>query len=49
MFALGIVYWLFSRPLNITENFLDSKFKNIPEIARANKQALKAGYNYRLI
>lgn len=48
MFALGIVYWLFSRPLSITENYLDKKFSNLPEIARANKQALKAGYNYAL-
>lgn len=48
MFALGIVYWLFNRPLEITENFLDTKFKKIPEIAKANKAALKAGYNYAL-
>jgi 2-oxoglutarate/2-oxoacid ferredoxin oxidoreductase subunit alpha len=48
MFALGIVYWLFSRPLTITEDFLDAKFNKIPEIAKANKQALKAGYNYAL-
>jgi len=48
MFALGVVYWLFSRPLSITEDFLDAKFGKIPEIARANKQALKAGYNYAL-
>lgn len=48
MFALGIVYWLFSRPLEITENFLDEKFKSNAEIAGANKAALKAGYNYAL-
>ena len=48
MFALGIVYWLFNRPLDITENFLDTKFKKLPEIAKANKAALKAGYNYAL-
>ncbi|MBL4670432.1 MAG: 2-oxoacid:acceptor oxidoreductase subunit alpha [Flavobacteriales bacterium] len=48
MFALGIVYWLYNRPLSITEDFLDKKFGKIPEIARANKQALKAGYNYAL-
>lgn len=48
MFALGIVYWLFSRPLEVTENFLDAKFKRNPEIAKANKAALKAGYNYAL-
>lgn len=48
MFALGIVYWLFNRPLDVTDNFLDAKFKKVPEIAKANKAALKAGYNYAL-
>lgn len=48
MFALGIVYWLFSRPLDITENFLEAKFSKSPELAKANKAALKAGYNYAL-
>lgn len=48
MFALGIVYWLFSRPLSITEDYLDAKFGKVPEIAKANKLALKAGYNYAL-
>lgn len=48
MFALGIVYWLFNRPLDVTENFLDEKFKKLPEIAKANKAALNAGYNYAL-
>jgi len=48
MFALGIVYWLFNRPLEITENFIDAKFKKNQEVAKANKAALKAGYNFAL-
>ena len=48
MFALGIVYWLFNRPLNITEEFLATKFKKDPELAKANIASLKAGYNYAL-
>lgn len=48
MFALGIVYWLFNRPLNITEDFLTNKFKKDPELAKANIASLKAGYNYAL-
>jgi 2-oxoglutarate ferredoxin oxidoreductase subunit alpha len=48
MFALGIVYWLFNRPLSITEEYLDAKFKKFPEIAKSNKAALKAGYNYAI-
>lgn len=48
MFALGVVYWLFNRPLDITENFLDAKFSKSPELAKANKAALKAGYNFAI-
>jgi 2-oxoglutarate ferredoxin oxidoreductase subunit alpha len=46
MFALGMVYWLFSRKLKYTLDFIDNKFKNKPEIARANKKVLRAGYYY---
>jgi 2-oxoglutarate ferredoxin oxidoreductase subunit alpha len=47
MFALGLVYWLFSRPLDSTIQFIDSKFaKKLPAVAEANKKALKAGYAY---
>lgn len=48
MFALGMIYWLFNRPLEITENFLQNKFKNKPELAKANIASLKAGYNFAL-
>lgn len=48
MFALGIVYWLFNRDLGVTEQFLETKFKKSPEIAKANKAALNAGYTYAL-
>jgi 2-oxoglutarate ferredoxin oxidoreductase subunit alpha len=47
MFALGLVYWLYSRPLEPTINFIDSKFaRKLPAVAEANKKALKAGYAY---
>lgn len=46
MFALGITYWLFNRPLNHTEEFFQKKFGKKPEIAEANRLALMAGYNY---
>jgi len=46
MFALGMMYWLFDRSTTETEKFLESKFKNQPEIIEANKRALHAGYNY---
>jgi len=46
MFALGMVYWLFDRKLKYTEQFFDKKFHKRPEIAEANKVALRAGYYY---
>lgn len=46
MFALGMVYWLFHRPLNHTEAFLADKFKKAPLIVEANKKVLSAGFNY---
>ncbi len=46
MFALGMVYWLFHRPLEFTQRFFEDKFKKIPIIVEANKIALKAGYYY---
>jgi len=46
MFALGVVYWMFNRPLIHTEKFLDKKFGSKPNLANANKKVLLAGYNY---
>jgi 2-oxoglutarate ferredoxin oxidoreductase subunit alpha len=47
MFALGLVYWLYSRPLEPTINFINSKFaKKNPAVAMANTLALKAGYHF---
>lgn len=43
--ALGVISWLFSRPLDPVINFLDKRFKSNPEIMEANVKALKAGYN----
>ena len=45
-FALGMVYWMFSRPLENTVDWLHQKFKKKPLIAEANVKALKAGWNY---
>lgn len=46
MFALGMVYWLFDRSLDYTEAFFDRKFHHKPNVAEANKVALRAGYYY---
>ncbi len=45
-YALGLMYWLYDRPLEATIKWIDEKFGNKPEIAEANLMALKAGFNY---
>jgi 2-oxoglutarate ferredoxin oxidoreductase subunit alpha len=46
IFALGLVCWLFSRPLEIVEKLLSEKFKKKPDVLQANLLVLQAGYNY---
>jgi 2-oxoglutarate ferredoxin oxidoreductase subunit alpha len=46
MFALGMVYWLFDRKLDYTEDYFVKKFRNKPGMAEANTVALRAGYYY---
>ena len=46
LFALGMAYWLFSRPLEKTVAWLEKKFAARPEIADANVRVLRAGFNY---
>ena len=49
MFALGLVYWLYGRPVDTTVNYLNNYFgknRNKPEIAEINIKALKAGYYF---
>ena len=46
MYALGLVSWLFNRPLDYTEKVLRKKFANKPTIADANINVLNDGYNY---
>jgi 2-oxoglutarate ferredoxin oxidoreductase subunit alpha len=46
MFALGMCYWLFSRPMENTIAFLKQQFAKKPNIAEANIKVLKAGWNF---
>ena len=46
MFVLGLLYWMYNRPLDSTISFLKKKFSKKPEIANANIKALKDGYNF---
>jgi 2-oxoglutarate ferredoxin oxidoreductase subunit alpha len=45
-FALGVLYWLYDRPLEPTLKWIESKFKSKPEVQKANEVALKTGYNF---
>ncbi len=46
LFALGMMYWLYNRPLDSTIQWLERKFAKRPELIEANKKALKAGYYF---
>jgi 2-oxoglutarate ferredoxin oxidoreductase subunit alpha len=46
MFALGMVYWMFDRPLDHTEKYINDKFGKNPLVADGNKKVLNAGFNY---
>lgn len=46
MFALGLICWLFERPIDQATNFLTTKFKKKPEILQANLKVLTDGFNY---
>jgi 2-oxoglutarate ferredoxin oxidoreductase subunit alpha len=45
-FALGVLYWLYDRPMENTLNWIRTKFAKNPELAKANEIALKTGYNF---
>jgi 2-oxoglutarate ferredoxin oxidoreductase subunit alpha len=45
-FALGVLYWLYDRPMENTLNWIRAKFAKNLELAKANEIALKTGYNF---
>jgi 2-oxoglutarate/2-oxoacid ferredoxin oxidoreductase subunit alpha len=45
-FALGLVYWMFERPMDATLKWIKDKFSKKIDVLEANTRALKAGYNY---
>lgn len=46
MFILGILFYMYSKPLDHAFKFFDIKFKKKPEIVKSNKLVLQAGFNY---
>jgi 2-oxoglutarate ferredoxin oxidoreductase subunit alpha len=46
MFALGLVSWMYGRPVEVTLNWLEKKFGDKPQLFDANVAAFRAGYNF---
>jgi 2-oxoglutarate ferredoxin oxidoreductase subunit alpha len=45
-FALGLMYWMYNRPLDQSVRFIQEKFAKDPQVIEANIRVLKAGFNY---
>ena len=45
-FALGLMYWLYDRPIQNTIDWIQDKFKKTPQFIDANTKALNAGFNF---
>ena len=46
MFALGLLSWLYGRPVESTEAYLRKRFATKPDVRDANIAAFKAGWNF---
>jgi 2-oxoglutarate ferredoxin oxidoreductase subunit alpha len=46
LYALGILFYLYDRPMDPIIRQIEQKFAKKPEILDANLKALRAGYNY---
>lgn len=46
LWTLGLMYWMYSRPLEPTIKWIEMKFGKTPKLAEANILALKAGHAY---
>ena len=46
LFALGLLFWIYDRPLEPTKNWLNKKFAKRPELIEANIRAMNAGYYF---
>jgi len=46
MFALGMLFHMFDRPMDHSYKYIDTKFKKKPELIAANRKVLQDGFNY---
>jgi 2-oxoglutarate ferredoxin oxidoreductase subunit alpha len=45
-FALGLMFWLYERPIEPTLRWIEDKFSKNPVVANANVATLKAGFHF---
>lgn len=45
-FALGLAFWMFDRPLDVTLDWVKKKFAKTPALMEANTRSLQTGYNF---
>ncbi len=45
-FALGLMYWMYNRPLDQSIKYIQAKFGKDPHVVEANTRVMQAGYNY---
>ena len=45
-FALGLMFWLYERPMDSTIRWFSEKFAKNPQVRDANIATMKAGYNF---
>ena len=45
-FALGLVSWLYTRPIEGTLEWITTRFSKVPMVAEANTRAFRAGYDF---
>ncbi len=46
LFALGVLSWLYGRPTDVTQRWIEKKFARKPAIAEANLAAFNAGWSF---
>jgi 2-oxoglutarate ferredoxin oxidoreductase subunit alpha len=45
-FALGVISWLYGRPTDVTQRWIEQKFAAKPPVAKANLAAFNAGWSF---
>ncbi len=46
LFALGVLSWLYGRPTEVTQRWIERKFARDPAVAQANLAAFNAGWSF---